>query len=142
MLLMVLSTEFPINILEDEMAYSMSSVSEQFPSCGELQSAFANDEDMRELLQEFVAAMPERVAIIQRLLNEENLIDLRRAVHQLKSSSGGYGFEIISRLAAVAEHDLKQQEPLDRIKADIDSLVALVRSVAGYRRSQEEISHV
>ena len=57
-----------------------------------IQSSFAADLDMKEILGEFVAKLPERVDELGRLLSGGNLDELRRAVHQLKGAGGGYGF--------------------------------------------------
>jgi CheY-like chemotaxis protein/HPt (histidine-containing phosphotransfer) domain-containing protein len=105
-----------------------------------LRSTLADDPDMEVALQEFVATLPHRVATVNQLLNEHNFQELQRVMHQIKGSGGGYGFERITQVAAEAERALKEEDPLDAIKADVDSLIALVRSVDGYEPSRE-LSH-
>ncbi len=98
----------------------------------EIASDYANDPDMREVIAEFVARLPGQVAGIRRMLDEQNLEELRRAVHQMKGAGGGYGFGQITALAARAEQAVKDGGPLDTIAAQVEGLVQLVRRVQGY----------
>jgi HPt (histidine-containing phosphotransfer) domain-containing protein len=102
-----------------------------------LESEFASDPDMNEVLGEFIAGLPAQVAQIQYLLEEQNLAELRRAVHQLKGAGGGYGFPQITRLALSAEEEVKSGRALGSIRERVDALVALVRRVQGYDLQRE-----
>jgi CheY-like chemotaxis protein len=97
-----------------------------------LQSEFASDPDMKEVLGEFISGLPAQVAQIQQLLEEQNLAELRRAVHQLKGAGGGYGFPQITRLALSAEEEVKSGRALGSVRERVDALIALVRRVEGY----------
>ena len=100
-------------------------------------SEYANDPDMREVIDEFVARLPLQVANIKRMLDEKNLDELRRAVHQMKGAGGGYGFAQITTFAAKAEQKVKDGAPLDAIAGQVDELVQLVRRVRGYNPTNE-----
>ncbi len=100
-------------------------------------SAYANDPKFRKLLDKFVSRLPDRVSTISSLLQERNLSELERAVHQLKGAGHGYGFSVLTESAARAEQEIRANSDLDAIRAEVDSLVALMRSVEGYDRSRE-----
>jgi HPt (histidine-containing phosphotransfer) domain-containing protein len=111
------------------------------PAGGEtLQSTYASDPDMREVIDEFVGRLPAQVFAIRRLLEENNLDELRRQVHQMKGAGGGYGFGDITTYAAKAEMAVKEGGTLERISAEVESLVQLVRRVQGYDAANEKSS--
>ena len=102
-------------------------------------SDYANDPDMREVIDEFVARLPVQVASIKRMLDEQNLEELRRAVHQMKGAGGGYGFAQITTSAARAEQAVKDGSSLENIAGQVDELVELVRRVRGYDAKGEQL---
>src|SRR6185437_8742635 len=103
-----------------------------------LRSAFATDPDMKEVLGEFIGALPGQVSRIADLLREQSMEELRRIVHQLKGAGGGYGFGPITKLAASAEHRIKSGDPLTTISAEVEALCRLLRSVEGYDSQREK----
>jgi histidine phosphotransfer protein HptB len=100
-------------------------------------SDFADDEDMKELVGEYVDRLPAEVARLSALLESKQIEDLRRVAHQLKGSGGGYGFPTLTELAAVADRSIKDNAPLERIKADVDALIAFIRRIQGYDVTRE-----
>lgn len=106
---------------------------------GVLKSTFAHDADMEEPIQEFVSRLPRRVASLNSHMNQCDLPRLREELHQIKGAGGGYGFNPISRLAADAERSVKQEDPIEKIHSDVNSLIELVRSVHGYDTSLESV---
>ena len=61
-------------------------------------------------------------------------------MHQMKGAGGGYGFADITTYAAKAEQAVKEGCPLERISAEVESLVQLVRRVQGYQATNEKSS--
>jgi hypothetical protein len=57
-----------------------------------LRSTYAGDENMREVLVEFVSRLPAQVTQLESHIREGRLHDLARAVHQIKGAGGGFGF--------------------------------------------------
>ena len=90
-------------------------------------SEFAADPDMRELVEFFVSALPERVEALNAAFQEKRLRDLQRLAHQMKGAAGGYGFPTVGTAAATLEATLKDSEDpaLDRLKAELDALTNL-----------------
>ncbi|MGA3068388.1 MAG: response regulator [Tepidisphaeraceae bacterium] len=102
-----------------------------------LRSSLGDDVEMTEVIREFVGRLPNSVRVVNQLLAEEKLAELGRQVHQLKGAGGGYGFDAITKLATQADRDIKRGAAIEQIKADVDALVALVRSVEGYQAALE-----
>ncbi len=102
-----------------------------------LKSDFADDADMRQLVDDFVRELPQQVSRVVELLEQNRLEELHRLVHQLKGAGGGYGFGPLSAEAAQAELALKQTRDLDEIERAVHSLVQTIRHIDGYEPSQE-----
>lgn len=94
-------------------------------------STFKDDPDMTELVQAFVAELPERLATLQQSLDSGDLASVLRQIHQLRGSGGGYGFDPISDAAAKIEdaHRARPeaQRSLASIHAEVDQLIELCR---------------
>jgi signal transduction histidine kinase/CheY-like chemotaxis protein/HPt (histidine-containing phosphotransfer) domain-containing protein len=106
-------------------------------SPGGIESEFANDPDMKDLVDEYVQRLPVEVAKMTSLLNSGEIESLRRVAHQLKGSGGGYGFNQITSLAAVADHSIKDGAPIEKLKSEIDSLIEHIRAIRGYEIAKE-----
>ena len=103
------------------------------PSPGDvLVSSFKDDPDLMEVLGKFVDTLPDRVQKLGEVLAHKDLAELGRIVHQMKGASGGYGFAILSKLAAKAEQKIKAKAPFEAIAADVNELIAMIRRVEGY----------
>ncbi len=103
-----------------------------------IHSGFEKDPDFTEALTRFVDGLPARVAKMGVLLEQGNVAELHRAIHQLKGAGGGYGFAQITRSAASAEVRIKENQPLDLVAAEVKSLIALIRRVKDYSKEGEE----
>lgn len=67
-------------------------------------STFADEPEMRDLVEMFVQELPARVGAMQQAFNQNELDQLKRTAHQLKGAGGGYGFGCISDAAGQLEH--------------------------------------
>ena len=88
-------------------------------------SDFADDPDMAELVDEYVANMPKRVNAIRDALAQGEMDQLNTLAHQVKGSAGGYGFDPISQQAGILERCLFEQAQLDQIRTEVDALLEL-----------------
>jgi HPt (histidine-containing phosphotransfer) domain-containing protein len=102
-----------------------------------LTSKFRDEQDMRDLILQFVAQLPKKVSRIQSLIERQDAQGLRQLVHQLKGAGGGYGFDSITEMAARAEAPLKAGQSLQQVEQEVQALVELLRSVEGYDRTAE-----
>lgn len=94
-----------------------------------IRSTFADDPDMRELVEMFVTELSERVAQLEDALDQGDLETLRVIAHQLKGAGGGYGFTIITEVAREAEAAVRQAADLERIQQAVGDLVSVCRRV-------------
>jgi HPt (histidine-containing phosphotransfer) domain-containing protein len=96
---------------------------------GSIRSAYENDPDMLEIVREFAAELPARIAKLESHLAAGEMHELQTLAHQLKGAGGGYGFPQITDLAASLEAALKQGLDAPVVKDRAHSLCAILRSV-------------
>jgi HPt (histidine-containing phosphotransfer) domain-containing protein len=90
-------------------------------------SLLADDPDLRDLVEDFVAAMPDRLLAILTAVKSDDLPAVRRCVHQLKGACGGYGFPSLTDEAG----KLEKQIELGCSISDLgDGLSSLVRNLS------------
>ena len=97
-----------------------------------LRSAFAHEDEIAEVLEQYVAGLPEQVAQLETLLELKQNGELRRLAHQLKGSGGGYGFMKITDAAAHLERLIDSGAHREDIVAGVQQLIEIIRSVEGY----------
>lgn len=66
-------------------------------------SELADDADLADILDLFVAELSKRVRAVEEALDSANYAEVERIAHQLKGAAGGYGFPIISDVAKILE---------------------------------------
>jgi HPt (histidine-containing phosphotransfer) domain-containing protein len=122
-----------IGTVVDHMNQNLSTNSEMPAAAAQhLHSEYESDPDMKEVVAEFVAGLPEQVKRLSELLAAGQLEELRRATHQLKGSGGGYGFQPITDSAAKAELRIKSSDPLEAITVQVRELIDVIQSVEGF----------
>lgn len=92
-----------------------------------LYSDYADDPDMGELVEMFVADLPQRTKDLNEAVANADAAQLARLTHQLKGSAGGYGFMPITESAAVAETLAKTGEDMDALSGAVGELVSLCK---------------
>jgi len=100
-----------------------------------LRSCFADHREMKQVLSEFIAGLPEQVRQMAQLLNDHDAVALKRTVHQLKGAGGGYGFPSVTDAAARAERRILDGQPLAEVEKEVRELIELLRSIEGYPQS-------
>lgn len=96
-------------------------------------SRLASDPEMYELIGLFVAELPRRVGAMQELFARSDWAQLRRAAHQLKGASGGYGFPDVGEVAGRVEQTLNTMrgasadghESIGRLREQVDDLAEI-----------------
>ena len=66
-------------------------------------SDFDKDIDFADLLDSFCEKLPERIAKIENAIDAQDFEALKEAAHQIKGTSGNYGFMVISEAAKLLE---------------------------------------
>ena len=97
-----------------------------------LSSIYADNAAVCRVLPAYIADLPKHVSELFKLLSNKQFNDLRRAIHQMKGSGGGYGFPDITRLAASAEAALDANADWPAVETAVRELCELVQSVEGY----------
>lgn len=86
---------------------------------GQVYSKLADDPDLAELVELFVANLPQLLATLAQHADHEDWRSLERVAHQLKGSSGCYGFDDVASWAA------RLEETCHRGRAKSEILTAL-----------------
>ena len=88
-------------------------------------SELADDPDMLELVELYVEELPDKVADLERTLEECDLDELARLAHQIKGSSSGYGFGLIAARAAVVEQSATDGAEPEMLQTQVRELIIL-----------------
>lgn len=98
-----------------------------------IRSRFAGDPEMSELIELFVAELPQRVNVIAAAMRDREFQTLCRISHQLKGASAGYGFDSIGKAAGAIEHQLLSLGPsadIEGVQQQVDALISLCKRAA------------
>ncbi len=90
-----------------------------------LYSEFAGDVEMVEIIDAFVAGLPDRMAALRDALTRGALDDVKRLAHQLKGAAGGYGFGSITEAAGELELAIGRGADRDDTRVLAERLMAL-----------------
>lgn len=85
------------------------------------------DDDLLELVEMYVAELPDRIAAIEKAVDTQDLATVATLVHQLKGSAGAYGFPSITDAAKEIQPGAMAGEDLEALKPQIRALVDLCR---------------
>jgi HPt (histidine-containing phosphotransfer) domain-containing protein len=104
---------------------------------GRIKSKLLNNPRVMKVIPEFVAGLPGEVDKLTDLLNHNDLAALQNVVHQLRGSSGGYGFDAVTVPATKAEESIKAGSAMESITMEIKLLIDVIRRIDGYDESKE-----
>jgi len=99
------------------------------PSNEPIFSEFASDPEMAELIVQFVSELPDRVGSLMTNWHSQNYPEVKRAAHQLKGASAGYGFPAIGLAASRVESGLRGRSA-DQITQDAARLIEDIRHLS------------
>jgi len=97
---------------------------------GAIKSQFADDPEMSELIEAFVARLPETADAMAQALANNCFDELRRLAHQLKGSGGGYGYPSLTQQARKLEDSARAADgeaarlALGELQATVHAAVA------------------
>ena len=106
-------------------------------SAGPLVSDLAGEADMGELMDFFTAALPATTDGLRQCVARRDHGGLCEAIHRVKGSSGNFGFMAVSRHAGGVEARVKGEADWAVIAPQVESLVGMIRRVAGYQIEKE-----
>ena len=94
-----------------------------------IRSIYEDDLDMLEIVREFAAELPDRIAELESKLETGRLRELQTMAHQLKGAGGGYGFGPVTDAAALLEEALKDEGGAERVQDCCRTLCDTLRAV-------------
>jgi PAS domain S-box-containing protein len=106
---------------------------------GRIMSSFASDIRIMRIIPEFVDGLPGKVHKMIDLLERNDLPALQQVAHQLLGSCGGYGFDAVTQPARGVEQSIKACKDAEFIKAEVKSLVEVIRRIDGYDESKTSL---
>jgi HPt (histidine-containing phosphotransfer) domain-containing protein len=83
-----------------------------------------------DLVDDFVAAMPERIAAILAAIEAQDVTALQRLMHQLKGACGSYGFPQLTEEAAMLEKMLSQGIELSKVEVLLVTFIQNLSQIA------------
>ena len=102
-----------------------------------LVSSFADDQDIAELIDVYVAELPDRLQAIQGAQQRDDLVELALHAHRLKGSGGSHGFDLLTEVAAEVEHAAR-----DRARPRLDqALLRLHQVIARIRKAHPQVGN-
>jgi signal transduction histidine kinase/CheY-like chemotaxis protein len=99
----------------------------KYESGTSLVSTLEGDEDMRDILLQFVRDLPSRSSAILRASQASDVETLKRLAHQLKGAAGGYGFPLITEAASVVERSIAGGAEQAALQRHVEELANLCR---------------
>lgn len=93
-----------------------------------IRSEFADESDMRPLVDKFVDGLHEHISVCLDSLVADDLPTLKRRAHQIKGAGGGYGFPLLSDSAEMLESAVEQVDH-DGMHQAIQQLAVVVNAI-------------
>jgi len=104
-------------------------------SDGIIASTMSHYPGMKKIIAEFVEGLPVEIRKMEDLLNRDDLQSLRRVVHQLRGTGGGYGFDAITELAGNVEDAINAAGDRESISDQVTGLIDVIRRIEGVEQS-------
>jgi len=101
-------------------------------SSSHIKSSFSSNPRMMKIIPEFVDGLPGEVQKLVDFMTRHDMDALKRVVHQLRGSCGGYGFEPVTEPATRAEESIKAGKALESISKEVKNLIEVIRRIDGY----------
>jgi len=98
-------------------------------------SEYAEDADLVELIDEFVAGQEKGIESMRKAMENGDYEGLRRLAHQMKGAGGSYGYQMLTEAAKVLEEAAKERDVKASTMA-LDELEVLCQAVVRGREIQ------
>jgi len=92
-------------------------------------SRLGDDPDLGELVVEFVAELPGRIATIEAEASRSNWAQVTRFAHQLKGAAGSYGFDALTPYAKNLEAASRDDVDAENVLRTLRELIDICRRV-------------
>ncbi len=98
-----------------------------------IQSEFADDPDMVEIIDDFVKGLPDIISSMREAAKHNHHEELQRLAHQLKGAGGGYGYPLLTKTAKNLEDAAKTRD-IEKARLVLSSLNQLCNAVVAGRK--------
>ncbi len=105
-------------------------------SLGTIMSSMNELPGMKQMIEQFVEGLPNEIDKLQKLVEQEDLMPLRRVVHQLRGTGGGYGFEAITEWAGKIEDSINAADIPQSIHDQVNSLIDVIQRCHGFKSTK------
>ena len=93
---------------------------------GAVVSTYGAEDDMKEIVRQFVCDLPERSSAVLRAYRSSDMGALKRLAHQLGGAAGGYGFPRITEASRLVEKAVAEGDE-EGLRRATEKLAALCR---------------
>ena len=105
-----------------------------------IKSTLINYPGMAKIIAEFLKELPAEIENLRAYLSKGDLTSLRRLVHQLRGTCGGYGFGAVTAVAAAAEDAIDSGQDGESIAARVESLIQIIRRIEGCDQLEKHVA--
>jgi signal transduction histidine kinase/CheY-like chemotaxis protein/HPt (histidine-containing phosphotransfer) domain-containing protein len=105
-----------------------------------IKSSLLNYPGMAKIIDEFVKELPEQIENLRTYLSKADMVSLRRLVHQLRGTCGGYGFDPVTAIAAAAEDAINSNEAPESLGVRIDALIQVICRIEGFVQQNRKLA--
>jgi CheY-like chemotaxis protein/HPt (histidine-containing phosphotransfer) domain-containing protein len=100
---------------------------------GTIVSSMIDLPGMKKIIEEFVEGFPAEIEKLRKLVDLDDLLPLRRVVHQLRGTGGGYGFDAITEWAGKIEDSINSAVISPAIHDQVNSLIDVMQRCQGFK---------
>lgn len=88
------------------------------------------DPELRDLVEEFVDALPDRLQELREAVSQSNWAQARALAHRLKGAGGSFGYPVLSDVARMLEErfSAEQADDVDAFFADLSRIISAARN--------------
>ena len=85
--------------------------------------------DLADLVEEFVAGLPQRLQFLKEVINKRDIDSLKAALHKLKGTSGNYGYPELFTLCQKMEFEVVTGNfaNLEEMASELEMLIERIR---------------
>lgn len=112
-------------VLADHLTIEDGDSSETQPLTSEL---LEEDPGLKDLVNKFIQRLPETLATLNQLYQDQDWQTLAQNLHNLKGMGGGFGYPQITTLAARMEFEAKKKDQ-NELSSSLDELASLVSRI-------------
>ena len=116
----------------NEQTSSEQQAAEQVPEV--IYSEYADDEDLAEIIDDFVAGLRKQVEQMQQAASNNDHKMLQRLAHRLKGAGGSYGYPMLTEVARKLEEAAKMEQTEQEmllLRRIADICIAIIRGRRG-----------